>query len=81
MALSPSERSLRARLGAHTMHSQRDPKETTAAAREAFLARFERQVDPNSELPEPERRRRAQHALKAHMAALSLKSARARASR
>jgi hypothetical protein len=35
--LSPAERSLRARLAAHSMHARHDPRETTTAARAAFL--------------------------------------------
>lgn len=78
MALTPAERSLRARLAAHTLHSQVDPTEHTAPARAAFLARFEDQVDPDRVLPEFERRRRAEHAKKAYFARLALKSAQAR---
>jgi hypothetical protein len=70
---------LRGRVGAHTLHARRDPRETTAKARATFLARFEAAVDPEGVLPEPERRRRAEHARKAHMARLALKSARMRA--
>jgi hypothetical protein len=36
-------------------------------AREAFLERFERQVDPDGTLPIEERRRRAEHAKRAYM--------------
>ncbi len=39
--LSPAERTLRARLAAHTLHAKHDARETTAKARAAFLARFE----------------------------------------
>ena len=76
--LSPSERSLRARLAAHTLHSTRDPREHTAPARKAFLDRFLVEVDPEGVLTPEERRRRAQSALKAHMTRLALQSARAR---
>lgn len=47
-------------------------------ARDAFLARFEREVDPNGELPEHERRTRAEHAKRAYMLQLAKRSARAR---
>jgi hypothetical protein len=60
------------------MHSRNDSKQVTAPARAAFMARFELQVDPEMVLPIEERQRRAQHAMKAHMAALALKSSRAR---
>jgi len=78
VTLSPAERVLRARLGAHTLHSRRDPRETTSAARSTFLARFEEMVDPGRELAPAERARRAASARKAHFAALALKSARVR---
>jgi len=44
-----------------------DRSARTRPAREAFLKRFEREVDPEGELPPDERRRRAEHALRAHM--------------
>jgi hypothetical protein len=76
--LSPAERSLRARLAAHSMHARHDARETTAKARATFLARFEREVDPDGTLPPQERARRAEHARSAYFARLSLASARAR---
>jgi len=39
----------------------------TRPAREAFLKRFEKEVDPDGKLPPEERARRANHALRAHM--------------
>ena len=54
-----------------------DRSARTRPAREAFLKRFEREVDPNNELPADERRRRAAHAKRAYMLQLS-KSAVAR---
>lgn len=77
-SLTPTERTLRARIAAHTRWSREDPVEGTAAARSAFLGRFEREVDPNGELSAEERARRAKHARSAYFAALALKSARAR---
>jgi hypothetical protein len=62
-------------MAAYCLHAQRDPVETTTAARSAFLARFEKQVDPDNRLPEAERRRRADAARKAHFIKLALKSA------
>ena len=76
--LTASERTLRARLAAHTLHSQVDPTEHTAPARRAFLERFYDEVDPDRELPEAERERRAEHAKKAYFTRLALKSAKAR---
>jgi hypothetical protein len=72
---------LRGRIGAYRLHATHDPRETTAAARAKFLARFEREVDPDGLLPEPERLRRAEMARKAYFAALALKSSRTRARR
>ena len=63
---SQAERSLRARLAAYALHAQRDPRETTANGRAAFLARFDREVDPEGLLEPDERRRRA--AVKARQA-------------
>ena len=76
--LTPEQRSIRARIAAHTLHARVDPAEHTAPARKAFLDRFEAEVDPAGVLPEAERRRRAEHAKKAHFARLALKSAQAR---
>src|SRR6266498_1966319 len=75
--LSPAERTLRARLAAHTMHAQHDARETTAAARAAFLARFEAEVDPDGALPPEERRRRAEHARSAYFTRLAFERAKA----
>lgn len=76
--LSPAERSLRARIGAYALHAGHDPRDTTSAARAAFLARFEREVDPQGLLPEAERLRRAGYAKRAYFAGLTLRSLRAR---
>jgi hypothetical protein len=77
-SISPAERSLRARLAAYALHSQRDPRETTAKARAAFLAKFEREADPKGVLPLEERRRRAESLRRAHFARLALGSVKAR---
>ena len=77
--LSSERASQIGRIGAHRLHATHDPTKTTARARAAFLARFEREVDPDGVLPEGERRRRAEYARKAHFARLALKSAQARA--
>jgi hypothetical protein len=70
--VSPAERSLRARLAAHTLHARRDARQTTALARAGFLARFEREVDPDGVLDPSERRRRAEHARRAYFTRLAL---------
>ena len=74
-----SERALAGRIGAYRLHATHDPRETTANGRAAFLARFEDEVDPDRQLPEPERQRRAAMARKAYFARLAYKSAVARA--
>jgi len=79
--VTPAERSMRARIAAYSLHAKRDPRETTAPARAAFLARFEHQVDPDGSLPDAERRRRAEAARKAHFTKLALRSAQARRAR
>lgn len=78
MPLTPTKRTLRARLAAHTKHAKYDRVESTRPAREAFLARFEREVDPEGTLPKGERRKRAESARKAYFTGLALASAIAR---
>jgi hypothetical protein len=73
-----AERSLRARLAAYALHAQHDPRETTAKGRAAFLARFDREVDPEGLLEPEERRRRAEQARRAYFARLSLAAVKAR---
>jgi hypothetical protein len=81
VSLTPEQRTLRAQIGAHAMHASHDSREITAPARAAFRNSFERQVDPDGVLSPDERARRTAHALKSHMYALALKSAKARAKR
>jgi hypothetical protein len=73
-----AERSIRARLAAHALHAQRDSRETTANGRAAFLARFDREVDPDGVLEPDERHRRAEQARRAYFARLSLAAVKAR---
>ena len=80
--LTPEQRSLRARIASHESWARTpDVSARTAPGRKAFLDRFEKQVDPDGELPPAERARRAEHARKAYFARLALKSARARRAR
>ena len=75
----PSERKLAARVAAHTRWASIDDRaEATRPAREAFMARFERQADPDGLLTPADKERRAQHLASAYFARLSLASARAR---
>lgn len=76
--LTPKERALRAKIGAYSLHAKHDPRQTTAKARQTFLAKFEAEVDPNGELEPIERLRRAEQARKAHFARMALHSAKVR---
>ncbi len=76
--MSPEERSLRAKLAAHSLHAHADSRDLTKAAREAFRSQFEREVDPDGTLDPAERARRAEHARKAHYYRMALASAKAR---
>jgi hypothetical protein len=66
----PGHFALYGRLGGLTASAR--GTNTTEAARRAFLARFERQVDPDGTLPPAERSRRAEAAKRAHMTRLSM---------
>ena len=74
--MTPAERTLRARIGAYSLHAQGGTN--TGPARSAFLARFEREVDPGGVPPESERQKRAECAQRAYFARLGLKSAKKR---
>ena len=50
-----------------------DPAAATSPARQGFLARFERQVDPDGTLHPDERERRARRAMRAHMISIARK--------
>lgn len=69
---------MRARVAALTRWAHEDPAEQMRKARAKFDERFERQVDPEGVLPEPERIRRAQAARKVYFQQLAFKSSRAR---
>jgi hypothetical protein len=78
--LTPEQRSLRARMAAHSSWARTpDPAARTAPARQAALARFEREVDPGNVLPPKERQRRAASARRAYFTRLAMLSAKARA--
>jgi hypothetical protein len=77
--LTPAERALRARIAVHTSWANTtDRSARTAPGRKAFRDRFEKQVDPDGVLSPAERARRAEQAMKAYMAQLAFKSAKAR---
>ena len=81
MAISPSARRVIGKLGGLTTRSRHDPLVYTAAARAAFDATFEREVDPDGILPPGERAARAEAARRAHYVRLTARSAAARAAR
>lgn len=70
---------MRGRIGAHlSWANTADPAACTKPARDAMLARFEREVDPDGVLDVRERARRAESAKRCYFSALALKSAQAR---
>jgi hypothetical protein len=78
-AHDPVDRTLLARIAANSRWANTDNRTAaTAAARAAFLARFDREVDPLGTLPPDERRRRAENAKRAFYARMSLAGRRAR---
>ncbi len=74
--LSPRERTIRARIGAHSLHANRDNRVTSAPGRKAAADKLNTkllaEIDPQNELPEAERARRLHHARKAHFSRLAL---------
>ena len=75
---TPPNRTLAAKLAANTRWSKEDPAEQGRKMRAGLDAKFLREVDPNNELPEAERHRRAECARKAYYQRLALASANAR---
>jgi hypothetical protein len=80
-SLTPGQRKLRASIAANTRWSRDDPVAGTEAARLAWYQRFVDQVDPDRSLSEHVRERKAQAAMRAHMARLALASSKARSKR
>jgi hypothetical protein len=67
------------RIAAEVSWSRTDDRSArTRPAREKFLKRFEREVDPDGKLSPEERRRRADHAMRAYMLRLAKRAVRAR---
>lgn len=80
--LSKEQRSLIARARAlNTWAHIADPSAHTLPGRTAFLARFERDVDPDGRLDPVDRARRAEQARRAYFLNLAAKSAASRAAR
>ena len=79
MPLTPAERILRGQIAAHTSWARTpDRAARTAAARQAALNRFEREVDPEGKLAPDVRAKMAESERKAYFKRLALKSAKAR---
>ena len=77
--LTPEERSLRASLAVNTSWANTEDRSArTKPARDGFLAKFLREVDPDHTLPEAERLRRAEFLMRAHMKRMSLAASKAR---
>jgi len=81
MPRDPHEASRAGRIGALTMHGRYDARQTTEAGRAAFLARFERDVDPGGVLGDEERARRAESLRRAYFTRLAVRSAQVRQTR
>lgn len=74
--LSQEQRVLRARIAANARWARvADRKAVLAKAHRGFLRRFEREVDPDSKLPEDVRLKLAVNARNAHMSRLAYKKA------
>jgi hypothetical protein len=79
--MSHSAKDINRRIAAEISWSRTDDRSArTRPAREAFLKRFEREVDPDVKLPPDERRRRAEHAKRAYMLRLAKRAVKARES-
>jgi hypothetical protein len=82
--VTPAQRVLRARLAAHTRWANEDPHDPNGATARArarspqSLDYWASQVDPERKLGDDDRARRAEHARKAYMTKLALKSSQAR---
>lgn len=78
--MNPSQRSLRAQIGAHTRWANTpDRVAATAPARRAWHERWEKLADPQGEMSPTDRAKAAEHLMAAHMKRMALKSAQARA--
>lgn len=81
-SLTPAQRTLRAKVAAHTSWANTsDRAARTAKARQAAADRFEKLVDPDGLLPPDERKQRAASASKAHYLKMAAASAESRRSR
>jgi hypothetical protein len=82
MEMTPAQRTLRARVAAHTSWANTsDRAARTARARQAATDRFEKLVDPEGVLSVEERQQCAASAKKAHYLKMAAASAAARRTR
>ena len=79
--MADNDHALWGRIGAYRMHSLHSARDTTRAARAAFMSRFEREVDPDGVLEPEDRAARAEAARKAYMLELAMRSAAVRRKR
>ena len=73
MSLDPKRAAMLGRIGAAVMHATHDSREVSRPGRAAFMARFEREVDPDGILSADERARRSEHAKRAYFARLAMR--------
>jgi hypothetical protein len=79
MALTPAQRTLRARLAAHKRWSQGDPHANAVRAQAGLLDRFRREIlAEQGQIAEPELTRRAESRRREHMTRLAFNQSRAR---
>jgi hypothetical protein len=80
--LSATERTLRARIGAHSLHAKHDSSVVSAPGRKAAAEKLSKRLlaefDPNNSLSEEEHARRLEHARRAHFARLALRRSKKR---
>ena len=80
--MTPSQRTIRAKIGAYSLHAQHDSHVVSAPGRAAAAKKLNAslltEIDPKGRLSEAERARRLESARKAHFAKLALRSARVR---
>jgi len=81
MAMTPEQRRLRAKTAANARWAREDGTAQNRRMQEGYLNKLADEIDPERQLPQDERRRRAIQARKAQAQAAALKSSRVRAER
>ncbi len=81
VVFDPDEMARRGRLGACALHRRYDAMAITEKAREAFAAKFLAEVDPDRQLSQAEREKRATDARRRYFSWLGQRSAEARRQR